>query len=276
MLKTYLIQNGCPVLSGWLDTHPTASSMREVGLLTLRDILHDKPPVCIRDTFAAILVQHCISKIVSGIDHTGYIFFEWSTDIFSKEEQERLRPVYEYVSSGYIPDKCQEVYIPPKELSKFDTSVYLGTGAQFNDQTLSFAPGEFTQELGQTTPPPHISPLIYGMTMFGDPNPSIGTLYSCQLPIAYKNTSTNNHIPFCPPTSMSLGHSPSPLITSDSSAQLASHSQMHIPPNSPILGPESYNIQSDSLCTKLKKSRSWATLMTYLAGENSTNYSTNP
>lgn len=248
--------------------------MREVGLLTLRDILHDKPPVCIRDTFAAIIVQHSISKIVSGIDHTGYIFFEWSTDIFSKEEQQRLRLVYEYVSSGYIPDKLQEVPIPPKELPKFDTSAYLGTGAQFNDQTLPFAPGEFTQEFSQTAPPPHLSPLIYGMAMFGGPNPSIGALYPDQLPIAYKNIATKNQTPFCPPISMPLEHSPSPLITSDCTAQLGSHSQTHIPLNSPILGPESYNIQSESLCAKLKKSRSYATLMTYLAGENSTDYST--
>ncbi|RYP89792.1 hypothetical protein DL770_004086 [Monosporascus sp. CRB-9-2] len=280
-VREYLDQEACIALSDWLDGYPTPSHMREVGLLTLRDIDQDKPPASIRDSFAAALVQHSVFEIRRQRDYTASssAFTEWGRILFSEVEWEQLNHIYEHLSSGCTSNNSPNVRNSPKPSSMADPSEHLGSGAQFDDQIFD--------RIGPPVPP-QLSFPTFDMTTYDTPGLSMDPAYPEQAsgrdhgltPWFHEtphSTTLNQILPLL--TLSPAAPNFSPLMVSGVQAELLR--QISFGPALPDMvnntrgsqpRPAGFEgVHSDRLCYKLKDSQSWATIMAYLDSFGSQN-----
>ncbi|RYO91160.1 hypothetical protein DL764_008328 [Monosporascus ibericus] len=279
-VKEYLDQKGCTGLSDLLDGYPTSSHMREVGLLTLRDIDQDKPPASIRDSFAAVLVQHSVFEIRRKRDYTASSAFrEWGPILFSEVEREQLSPIYEHLSSGYTSNTSPNVRKSPKPSPMSDPSEHLGSGAQFD--------GQIFERIGPPAPSQPSFP-TFDMTTYDTLDMSMDPAYPEQVSGSdhglmpwFHETHHSTPLNQIPPL---LTLSPAvpnfaPFMVSGLQVELAQ--QMPFGPALPDMvnntrgsQPRPAELEAarpDRLCYQLKNSQSWATITAYLESKTGTN-----
>ncbi|RYP61468.1 hypothetical protein DL769_007694 [Monosporascus sp. CRB-8-3] len=273
-VKEYLDQENCIALSDWLDGYPTPSHMREVGLLTLRDIDQHKQPASIRDSFAAALVQYSVFEIRRKTDYaaSSSAFTEWSRILFSEVVWEQLNPVYEHLSSGYTSNNSPNVRKSPKPSSMSDPSEHRGSGAQFD--------GQLFEHIGPSAPPQLLFS-TFGMTAYDILGLPMDPAYPEQvngrdhgLMPSFHETRHSNPLNQIVPY-LTLSPAPPnipPMMVSGVQVELP-----HQIPFGPALSDMVNNTRgsqpgpaglegahSDPLCYQLKGSQSWATILAYL------------
>ncbi|RYP13737.1 hypothetical protein DL765_006753 [Monosporascus sp. GIB2] len=267
-VKEFLDEEGCNALSDWLDGYPTPSQMREVGLLTLRDIDQGKPPASIGESFMAALVQYSVFDIrrKRACTASSSAFTEWGHILFSDVVWEQLSPVYERLSSGYTSNNSPSVRKSPKPSpSMSDPSEHLGTGAQFDDQL-----GERIGPLA----PPQLSLTPFDMAPYDTISLPMDPSYQEQasgrdhglMPFHATPLSTPfNQIPpfFAPPPA-----APSFPPLMELSQQISfCPALLDMANNTRGAQPQPAGLEgahSDRLCYQLKGSQAWKTIMTYL------------
>ena len=260
VLQEYLVRNGCAVLEGWLEAHPSASSMREVGLLTLRDILEDTPPASTGDAFAAVIVQCSISQIVSNNDHGVSAFAEWGSAVFSGDEYHQLRQVYEHLSSSYTISTSSVMHSTPRQPPIMDFSEFLGNGSGFASTINSSVPSDFTQSSAS---------LLFDTTQFNGLYPTVDPFYSFHTMAGDFDQELQSYTTSYTDSELLLDLTPPPGLPGSTTVDGTGHVQTSF-------GLEPMEIMTSlhlddlgRLCSKLKGTQSWAMLLAFLENKAS-------
>lgn len=267
VLQEYLVRNGCAVLEGWLEAHPNASSMREVGLLTLRDILEDKPPASTGDAFAAVIVQRSISQIVSNNDHGVSAFAEWGTAVFPEDDYYQLRPVYGHLSSSYTISTSPAMHSTPRQVPIMDFSEFLESGSGFTSPINASALPDFT----------HSSALpLFDATQFNGLYPPVDPFYSVHTMDGGFDQVLNSYTASYADSELVLDLTPTPGLTGSTTVDGNGQVQTSFGLDPMEIMTSSHLDDSGSLCSKLKGTQSWAMLLAFLENKASSDSTGSP